>query len=371
MKITKLETFHVKPRWHLLKITTDEGICGWGEPIVEGRARTVETAVHELEVILIGANPLHIEALWTKMYRGTFYRGGPVLTSAISGIDQALWDIKGKYYNAPVYELIGGPTRDRVRVYAHCGGATAEEFIENAKAKIEEGFTAFKTGIPGPVDPVPDNQFIENFSNYIGAICDGLPKNIQLAVDFHGKVTPAAALKLVKELEQYNLMFIEEPIQCENVDSLVTIARSTSTPSATGERIFTRWGFREILEKQAAMILQPDICHCGGISEAIKIANMAETYYALIAPHNPLGPVSLAAGLQVDASIPNFLCQEQVNLGEGYLKKPFEVIDGHIEIPKGPGLGIEVNEEFLEEQKYSGDWDTPRWSLRDGSFVEW
>ncbi len=371
MKITKLETFHVKPRWHFVKISTDEGFYGWGEPIVEGRARTVETAVRELEPILIGANPLHTEALWTKMYRGTFYRGGPVLTSAISGIDQALWDIRGKYYNAPVYELLGGPTREKVRVYAHCGGSTVEEFVANAKKKIEEGFDVFKLGIDGPIEPIPDNEFIENVSNRIGAIRDSLPKRIQLAVDFHGKISPPGALKLVKELEQYNLMFIEEPVQCENVDVMATIARSTHTPIATGERLFTRWGFREVLEKQAAMILQPDICHCGGITEARKIAAMAETYYAYIAPHNPLGPISLAAGIHVDASIPNFLCQEQVHLGEGYLKTPFSVEEGHITIPKEPGLGVEVNEDYLRENAYPGDWDTPRWFLKDGSFTEW
>ena len=371
MKITKLETFHVKPRWLFLKISTDEGICGWGEPIVEGRARTVEQAVHDLESILLGANPLHIEALWTKMYRGTFYRGGPVLTSAISGIDQALWDIKGKYFNVPVYELLGGPTRDRVRVYAHCNGRTTDEFIANAKKLIDQGFDAFKTGIDGPVEPIPDDEFIEKFSNRIGTIRDALPKHVQLAIDFHGKVSPPAALKLVKELEQYNLMFIEEPVQCENVDVLVTIARSTSTPIATGERLFTRWGFREVLEKQAAMVLQPDISHCGGITEARKIAAMAETYYSYVAPHNPLGPISLAAGIHVDASIPNFLCQEQVHLGEGYLKNPFVIKDGHIDLPKLPGLGVEVDEDYIREQAYPGDWDTPRWELRDGSFVEW
>lgn len=371
MKITKLETFHVKPRWHLLKISTDEGLCGWGEPIVEGRARTVETAVHELEPLLLGADPLANEDLWTRMYRGAFYRGGPVLCSAISGIDQALWDIKGKYFGVPAYRLLGGPTRQRVRTYAHCNGETPEAFIENAKKLIAQGFDAFKTGVPGPVDPIPTNAWIGEFSDRIGAIRQALPKHCDLAIDFHGKVSPPAALKLVKELEQYRLMFIEEPVQCENVDVLATIARSTSTPIATGERLFTRWGFREVLEKQAAMILQPDICHCGGITEARKIAAMGETYYAFIAPHNPLGPVSLAAGLQVDASIPNFLCQEQVHLGEGYLKKPFVIENGHLEIPTAPGLGVEVDEEYLREHAYPGDWDTPRWELRDGSYVEW
>lgn len=371
MKITKLETFHVKPRWHFLKISTDEGICGWGEPIVEGRARTVETAVREFEPLLIGANPLEIEKLWTVMYRGTFYRGGPVLVSAISGIDQALWDIKGKYHGVPVYQLLGGPTRQRVRTYAHCNGATVEEFIESAKERIAEGFTAIKTGIDGPVRPLDTPGFIDRFVNKIGTIRAALPDHVDIAVDFHGKVTPAMSIRIIKELEPFRLFFVEEPCQCENVDALVTVARSTSIPIATGERLFTRWGYREVLEKQAAAVLQPDISHCGGITEARKIAAMAEVYYAQIAPHCPLGPISLAAGLQVDASIPNFLAQEQVSLGEGYLKTPFKVENGHIQLPLLPGLGIEVDEDAVLSKLYDGSWDSPRWANDDGSFTEW
>ena len=371
MKITKLETFHVKPRWLFLKISTDEGICGWGEPIVEGRARTVETAVHELEPLLIGANPLAIEALWTQMYRGTFYRGGPVLTSAISGIDQALWDIKGKYHGVPVYELLGGPTRERIRTYAHCGGETPEAFIERAKELIAQGFDAFKTGLPGPVEAIPTRAYVDRVVGHVSQIREALPPEVDLAIDFHGKPTPAAAQILIDELQSCRLLFIEEPIQCENVPALARLAARSTTPIATGERIFTRWGFREILEQGAAHVLQPDICHAGGISEVRKIAAMAETYYALIAPHNPLGPISLAAGLAVAASIPNFLCQEQVHLGEGYLKQPFVIEGGHLPLPTAPGLGIEVDEDFLREQAYDGSWDTPRWTARDGSFTEW
>ncbi len=372
MKITKLETFHVKPRWLFLKITTDDGLVGWGEPIVEGRARTVEMAVKELEPVLVGQNPLENERLWTEMYRGTFYRGGPVLVSAISGIDQALWDIKGKFFGVPVYKLLGGPTRNRVRTYAHMGGSTLNELIENAKKSVEEGFTVFKTGpTDGPVRPLDTSEFMDKVIHKIGSIREALPAHVDLAVDFHGRFTPAMSIRLIKELEQFRLLFVEEPVQCENVDALVTVARSTVIPIATGERLFTRWGFREILEKQAAAILQPDICHAGGITEVRKIAAMAETYYCQIAPHNPLGPISLAAGLQVAASIPNFLCQEQVHLGEGYIKQPFKIRDGHIDLPTAPGLGIEVDEDFVKEMAYSGNWDSPRLYNDDGSFTEW
>jgi galactonate dehydratase len=372
MKITGMESFFVKPRWHFLKVSTDEGIHGWGEPIVEGRARTVAMAVKELEPVLIGQNPLEIERIWTETYRGTFYRGGPVLVSALSGIDQALWDIKGKYHGVPVYALLGGPTRKRIRAYAHLGGATIDEIVANAKRSVEEGFTAFKTTpVEGPIRPLDTWETMEKAVERVGRLREALPKHVDLALDFHGRFTPAMSIRLIRELEQFRLMFVEEPVQCENVDALVTVARSTHIPIATGERLFTRWGFREILEKQAAAVLQPDLCHAGGITEVRKIAAMAEVYYAQIAPHNPLGPISLAAGLQVAASIPNFLCQEQVCLGRGYLKEPFTIHEGHIDLPRKPGLGVEVDEDYIREMACEGDWDSPRYYNDDGSFTEW
>jgi len=372
MKITKMETFQVKPRWCFLKITTDEGIEGWGEPIVEGRSRTVAMAVKELEPVLIGQNPLENERLWTETYRGTFYRGGPVLVSALSGIDQALWDIKGKFYNTPVYRLLGGPTRNKVRTYAHMYGNTTNDQIENALNSVAAGYDVFKTGpIDGPVRPLETPKFIDKCVERVGRIREALPRHVDLALDFHGKFTPANSIRLIRELEQFNLMFIEEPVQCENVDALVTVARSTCIPIATGERLFTRWGFREILEKQAAAIVQPDLCHAGGITEVRKIAAMAETYYAMVAPHNPLGPISLAAGLQVAGSIPNFLCQEQASLGDGYIKEPFKINNGFIDLPEKPGLGIEIDEDYVKEMLYEGDWDSPRLYNDDGSFTEW
>ncbi|GHU70828.1 galactonate dehydratase [Clostridia bacterium] len=372
MKIAKLESFQVKPRWHFLKITTDDGLIGWGEPIVEGRSRTVAMAVKELEPVLIGQNPLETERLWTEIYRGTFYRGGPVLVSALSGIDQALWDIKGKYFGVPVYTLLGGPTRSRVRTYAHVGGKTLDELVENAKNAVEKGFTLFKTGpSDGPVRPLDTSAYIDSVVEKIGRMRDALPKHVDLAVDFHGRFTPAMSIRLLRELEPFRLMFVEEPVQCENVDALVTVARSTCIPIATGERLFTRWGFREVLEKQAAAVVQPDLCHAGGITEVVKIAAMAELYYAQVAPHNPLGPISLAAGLQVAGSIPNFLCQEQASLGEGYLKNPFKIENSHLSLPTAPGLGIEVDEDYVRSMAYEGDWDSPRWYNDDGAFTEW
>ncbi len=372
MKITGLESIFVKPRWHFLKMHTDEGIVGLGEPIVEGRARTVAAAVQELGEYLIGQDPRRIEHHWQVMYRGAFYRGGPVLVSAISGVEQAMWDILGKSLAVPVYQLLGGACRERVRVYAHCDGDTPDTAAQAARDLVAVGFTALKTGLEGPVRLVDTKAYVDRQVARIQAMRDAIPSSVDLAVDFHGRVGPAMAIRLADALAGCHLMFIEEPVLPENVDALVTVARSTKIPIATGERLFTRWGFREVLEKQAAAVLQPDLCHAGGIGEVRKIAAMAEVYYAAVAPHNPLGPISLAAGLQVDACIPNFLCQEQVSLGDGYLKHPFVVRDGYIDLPADPGLGIELDDAAVDAKRNDGEWQTPvLFHEDDGSIGEW
>jgi len=371
MKITKLETVHVAPRWLFLKMHTDEGLVGYGEPIVEGRARTAETAVRELERYLLGKDPFQIEHHWQAVYRGAFYRGGPILTSALSGVEQAMWDILGKWLRVPVYQLLGGACRDKIRVYAHTGGRTPEEYAKNALARVEQGFTALKTSLFEAVKMVDTLRVVKQSVERFRALRDAVGDDVDIGVDFHGRLSPAMAIRMAKALEPYYPMFLEEPCLPENVDAMVTVARSTSIPIATGERLFTKWGFREILEKQAASILQPDLCHAGGILECKKIAAMAETYYAAIAPHNPLGPVALAACIQLDACIPNFLVQEQVNLGGGYLKKPFIMKDGYVELPREPGLGIELDDELVREKIYGGDWENPRLYHEDGSVADW
>jgi galactonate dehydratase len=368
LRITRLETFLVKPRWLFLKVHTDAGLVGLGEPITEGRAKTCAEAVAEIAPYLVGKDPRRVVHHWQAIYRHAFYRGGPILTSALSGVEQALWDIKGKALGVPVYELLGGPTRDRIRVYAHVGGRP-----ETLRRRHAEGFTAFKTGVSRATASgiVASPAFIEQATeNFAGLRAAGGPE-AAIGIDFHGAVSPQNAKLLIKALEPYQPMFIEEPVQCQNVDVMAEIARETHIPIATGERLFTKWGFREILEKHAASILQPDLCHAGGIMETRLIAGMAEAYYASIAPHNPLGPISLAAGLQLAASIPNFLCQEQVSLGHGYLKNPFEVRDGHIPLPVGPGLGIELDDEKLAD-KIGHDWRNPETYFEDdGSVVDW
>ena len=371
IKITKLETIMVKPRWMFLKIHTDAGIVGLGEPITEGRALTCATAVQEVAPYLIGKDPRAVVHHWQAIYRHAFYRGGPILTSALSGIDQALWDIKGKAFGVPVYELLGGPTRNKVRVYAHVQRAgSLEQGLRDAMAK---GFTAFKTG-PAKrrparyiETPAEVKYAAERFAEMRKIVGD----NIDIGVDFHGAISPAHAKMLIKALEPYNPMFIEEPCQAQNHDVMAEIARGTHLPIATGERVFTKWGFREVLEKKAATILQPDMCHAGGITEVRLIAGMAEAYYADIAPHNPLGPISLAAGVHLAASIPNFLIQEQVSLGEGYVKQPFKVKDGYLELPTGPGLGVELDDNLMAD-KIGHDWrNQEAYDAEDGSVVDW
>ena len=367
LKITKVETMFVKPRWLFLKIHTNAGITGLGEPIVEGRAKTVATAIEELTPYLIGKDPRPVAHHWQAMYRHAFYRGGPILTSAISGVDQALWDIKGKALGLPVYELLGGPTRTRVRAYAHAGT------VERIQQKKAEGFTAFKTAPfkERPARIVENKTFIDKAVKRFAELREAVGDECDIAIDFHGAISQQTARLLIKALEPHQPMFIEEPVNCQEVDVMADIARGTHLPIATGERIFTKWGFREILEKKAATILQPDLCHAGGITECRLIAGIAEAFYAAIAPHNPLGPISLAAGLNLAASIPNFLCQEQSSLGVGYIKKPFQVRDGFIDIPTGPGLGIELDEHALAN-KIDHDWrNRETYDVDDGSVVDW
>jgi galactonate dehydratase len=371
LKITRLETILVQPRWLFLKMHTDAGFVGYGEPVVEGRAHTVQQAVHELEEYLVGKDPRRIEHHWQAIYRHSFYRGGPVLTSALSGIEQAMWDILGKSLNAPVYQLLGGACRDRIRMYAHGGGATPEGAAAAAQEKVRAGYTALKTGTGRcPARMIESPAWMEDVTARFAAMREAVGPEIDLAIDFHGQISPALAVRLARALEPYHPMFIEEPCLPENVDVMVTVARSTSVPIATGERLFTKWGFREVLEKQAAAVVQPDLCHAGGILECKKIAAMAECYYAGVAPHNPLGPISLAACLQLDACIPNFLVQEQVSLGEGYLKEPFELADGYIELPEGPGLGIELDDDAVAA-KTGHAWKNPQMFHADGSVADW
>lgn len=383
MKITKIELVNVKPRWMFLKMYTDKDIVGLGEPVLEGHNKSVEAVIEEFENYLIGKDPMMIEHHVQALYKGGFYRGGPLMMSAISGIEQAMWDIKGKYYNCPVYEMLGGRTRDRIRMYTHIkataiqGGNSVEEMVNIAKERVAQGYTALKYSIIPPINLIenPENtlEHIERFA----AVRKAIGNAVDLAIDFHGRVTPANAQRFIELLKPYMPMFVEEPCLPENVDSMVNIARSTTVPIAAGERLFGKYAYRELIEKQAVSVIQPDICHVGGIFEGRKLAAMAENYYMSVAPHNPLGPISLAACLQLDACIPNFLVQEHpvtpdgAELGHGFITEPFVIKDGYIDTPTKPGLGIELDEKAMREREYDGKWTTPRQYYEDGSIAEW
>jgi len=378
MKITNVEVFHVKPRWTFVKVSTDEGITGWGEAMVEGRARTVETAVMEHAPFLIGQDPSRIEFLWQSMYRNTFYRGGIVLVSAISGIEQALWDIKGKALGAPIYELMGGVYRSKIRIYGHCWGATTEKIITRALERQEKGFTAIKILLEPYTANRGVKRYIEDQITRFAQIREAVGDEMDIAIDFHGRVNPDLAIQIIDGLTPYRPLFIEEACLPENIEAMGLIAQKTLLPLATGERLVTRFGIKNLLESHAVSVIQPDLCHAGGIAEVRRMAAMAETYYVKIAPHNPLGPISLAANIQLAACTPNFLiCEhfgmkEEWDIGSGYLKTPFVIEDGYITIPTTAGLGIEVDEEVIQERAYPGDWDSPRlYTDDDLTIVDW
>lgn len=382
MKISAIETFKVPPRWLFLKVTTDEGIIGWGEPVVEGRASTVEACVQELKPYLIGKNPMNIEDIWNELYRGGFYRGGPILMSAIAGIDQALWDIKGKYYDAPVYDLLGGTCREKTRVYSWIGGDRPNDILEQAKKAHDNGFTAIKMNATEELQIIDSFSKVENVLERVAIIRENLGKDFGIGIDFHGRVHKPMAKILAKELEQYHPMFIEEPVLPENNEALREIARHTTIPIATGERMYSRWDFKKLLADGYVDIIQPDLSHAGGITECKKIISMAEAYDVAVAPHCPLGPIALASCLQVDATCHNVFIQEQslgIHYNKGndildYLVDPsvFEYKDGFVENLKKPGLGIEINEEFVrDQQKVGHEWKNPVWRHADGTVAEW
>ncbi|OLO28165.1 galactonate dehydratase [Alkalihalophilus pseudofirmus] len=382
MKIKSLECFIVPPRWCFLKVETDDGIVGWGEPVIEGKAATVKAAVEEMGGLLIGKDPLRIEDIWNMLYRGGFYRGGPILMSAIAGIDQALWDIKGKFYNAPIYELMGGACRDSIRVYSWIGGDRPSDVGKAAKEIVEAGFTAVKMNGTEELQYIDSYEKIDQAIANFAAVREAVGEYVGIGIDFHGRVHKPMAKILAKELEAYRPMFIEEPVLPENNEALKEIAQHTNIPIATGERMFSRWDFKELLSDGYVDIIQPDLSHAGGITECKKIASMAEAYDVALATHCPLGPIALAACLQIDATCHNAYIQEQslgIHYNQGsdlldYLSdvSVFEYKEGHVNIPAGPGLGIEVNEEKVREMAKEGhNWKNPIWRHKDGSIAEW
>jgi galactonate dehydratase len=381
MKISAIETFLVPPRWLFLRMATDEGIVGWGEPVIEGRAETVRAAVEELADYLLGEDPLRIEHHWQVLTKGGFYRGGPILSSAVAGIDQALWDITGKVHGVPVHELLGGAVRDRVRVYAWIGGDDPVGVAEAARAQVEAGFTAVKMNASGQMAHVDTPARTAGVVERVAAVREVIGDDRDMVIDFHGRISTPMARRLLALLEPYSPLFVEEPVRPEFSRDLRPLVDSTTIPLATGERLYSRWDFRDVLSSGIS-VAQPDLSHAGGISETRRIAAMAEAWDVALAPHCPLGPLALAASLQVAFSTPNFLIQEQsigihYNRGSDLLDylldpTPFRFVDGMAERPTGPGLGVDIDEAAVRRAAEKGHrWRNPVWTFPDGSFAEW
>lgn len=382
MKITDVSTYLVRPRWCFVEVRTDAGLCGWGEAVLEGHASTVRACVEEMSTYLVGSDPMRIEDIWSTIYRAGFYRGGGVLMSAISGIDQALWDIKGKFFDAPVYQLMGGACRDRVRVYSWIGGDRPHDVARAALEKKQAGFTAIKMNATEELQLIDSYEKIDAVLERVGAIRETCGKYFGIAIDFHGRVHKPMAKVLAKKLEQFDPMFIEEPVLCEHMELFPEIAAACNIPIATGERLFSRYDFKRLMQIGGVDIVQPDLSHAGGITEVKKIAAMAEAYDVALAPHCPLGPIALAACLQVDATSYNGVIQEQslgihYNVGKSVLDyvqndSDFAFVDGYVNLPVLPGLGVDVRRELvLEENENPHAWKNPVWRHEDGSVAEW
>ncbi|ADD39767.1 galactonate dehydratase [Stackebrandtia nassauensis] len=381
MKIDRIETFLVPPRWLFCRVETDEGHVGWGEPVVEGRAATVRTAVTELGEYLVGRDPLPIEDHWQVLTKGGFYRGGPVLSSAVAGLDQALWDIAGQVRGAPVHELLGGPVRDQVRVYGWIGGDDPSEVGEAAAAQAEAGLTAVKMNACGRLPHIASKSELDAVVARVASVREALGDERDVAIDFHGRVSAAAARQLLPRLAPLSPLFVEEPVLPEHRHLLSSIVACSPVPIATGERLYHRSDFLPALEAGIA-VAQPDVSHAGGISELRRIAALAEVWNVALAPHCPLGPISLAASLQVAFATPNFLIQEQ-SLGIHYNERAdlldylvdtevFSFADGHVARPTRPGLGITIDEAAVRAAAEHGHaWRSPVWRHPDGSFAEW
>jgi galactonate dehydratase len=381
VKIDRIETFLVPPRWLFCRVSTDDGVVGWGEPVVEGRAEVVRAAVEVLSEYLIGEDPLRIEHHWQVLTKGGFYRGGPVLSSAVAGIDQALWDIAGQTYGAPVHALLGGPVRDRVRVYAWVGGDEPGQVADAVAAHVEAGMTAVKMNASGRLSPVPTAAEVSAVVERAAAARAVLGPGRDLAIDLHGRASfPAAKLILPAVAPLYPLL-VEEPLVPEHGHRLADLVAGSPVPVATGERLYHRTDFLTPLTAGVSVV-QPDLSHAGGISEVRRIAALAETYGALLAPHCPLGPIALAASLQVALATPNFLIQEQsigihYHAGADLLdyvtdREPLRIVDGHIGRLDRPGLGISLDEQAVRRADRSAHaWRNPVWRHDDGSFAEW
>ena len=381
MKISSYVIYKVKPRWIFIKINTDEGISGWGEMVSGTKTETVVAGAKEMATKIVGQDPFEIERIWQRLHR-SFFRGGPINGTVLSGIEMALWDIKGKALNVPVYELLGGAARDKIKVYSWIGGDRPSDIVANAQDRWDRGFRAVKMNATAELHYIDSYEKIDAVVNRVASIREKFGSAMAVGIDFHGRVHKPMAKVLAKALEPLHPMFIEEPVLPENEEYFAQISNEVSTPIATGERLYTRWGFKNIFKQGAVDIVQPDIALCGGLLETRKIAAMAEAFDMAVAPHAPYGPVALAATFQIDACTPNVFIQEQslgIHYNKGFdlldfvkNKEIFQYKDSFVDIPKGAGLGIEMDEDKIKDVAQQGlVWTNPAWENYDGTIAEW
>jgi galactonate dehydratase len=378
--IAKIETFRVPPRWLFVRVETKDGIVGWGEASLEGHAEAVEGAFESLRDRFLGADAGQVEDIWQLAYRLGFYRGGPVLMSALSGLDQALWDIKGKSLGVPVWQLLGGQVRNKVQAYAWIGGDEPSEVVEQAEMRRAQGFCAVKMNATADIGRLDSPRLLDAAVERVRRVRE---LGLDVAIDFHGRIHKPMARQLAALLEPLRPLFIEEPLLSEQPEAIRQIAGQTSIPIALGERLYSRWDFKPFLEGAIIDVAQPDLAHAGGISECRRIAAFAETYDVAIAPHCPLGPIALAACVQLALATPNFVIQE-MSLGIHYNTKehdlltylqdpaPFDLDGGMIKTLTAPGLGIAIDEARVRHAAASPHrWRNPAWRGNDGSLREW
>ncbi len=384
MKISSVETFVITNRRILLKISTDTGLAGWGEPTLEGWSRPIEAIVEQMANYLLGQDPRRITHHWQVLARGGFYRGGPLFGSALAGIDQALWDLKARSLGVPIYELLGGAVRSKIRIYAHANGRSGHTgHPDRARELAAAGYTLIKVAPDGQVGFVDNADYLDRFVTDLAELRSAIGDGVDFGIDLHGRFSVPMSRRSLPLIEEFAPAFVEEPLRPEHSELIGSIVDSTSIPIATGERLYTRTEFRSVLEAGVA-IVQPDLSHAGGISESFRIATQAEIYDAQLAPHCPLGPVALAACLQVDAAVPNFYAQETVievhdqrpGRGLELLTNPevFTPVDGYLPLPTGPGLGIELDEDVIRSQVATEPLapGSPTWFYpADDSFAEW
>jgi galactonate dehydratase len=378
MKITSLEPLVVdigSRNWLFVVVETDEGVSGVGEGSLPGHPLAVAAAVEEYREYVVGEDPARIQHLWQRMYRQPFFRSGAVTLSAMSAIEQALWDIKGKVAGLPVYELLGGRCHDRIKLYANGpSGATPGEYAESARFLVEQGFSALKTGIDSPVLPVQGDGVFRRAAERMETLRAAVGSEVEIAFDAHGRCSPAMSIKLARALEPYNIWFLEEPALPENAKGLAQVARATSIPVATGERLFTKWAFREVFELGAAALVQPDLSHCGGVLEARAIAAMAEVYYCGFAPHNPLGPINTIVSAHVGTASPNFvaleICLYPPDWTRALLTEPLEFQDGYLLLSDRPGWGVELDVELCRSHPYA-PYKLPLLAHPSGAIADW